>query len=104
MPSITLIWFCIHDQRTCPVCLALHGYQWTFETGKDTFPTELFHPQFGVVWNIAQGSEAHANHRETCRCGITYETDLSDLVTKTKQLLSKLQSAVQTGDTKGDTE
>jgi hypothetical protein len=74
------------DDRTCPVCKALNGYQWVFETGKDVFGNDLIHPAYGIVWNTQIGSQAHGHTGANCRCHITSELDLSDLLMQVKQL------------------
>lgn len=85
----------MHDNRVCPICASLEGYQWIFETGKDIgLPTELIANGI-VVWNISQGSEAHGKHSGTCRCGIDHQFNLSDLVQKAQNLLNDVEAAVQ---------
>jgi len=91
-----LTWVTMHDQRVCPICLVLEGYQWIFETGKDNFPSELSHPQFGIVWTIASGSDAHGHHNGTCRCNIEHQFDFSDITQRITRIANALEQAVQT--------
>jgi hypothetical protein len=92
----------MHDQRVCPICMALEGYTWVFETGKDQLNGDLIHPDFGLVWNVQSGSEAHGHHSGTCRCHMEPQFDFSDLTERAQRLLAVLQSASEIGDAKGD--
>jgi len=83
------------DDRTCPICMAMNGYTWTFEAGKDDFGNELFHPTYGVVWNIHMGSKAHGHATDNCRCGMSTRFDLSDLLEKVKIFHDKVKQATQ---------
>lgn len=87
MPSISITWHAMMDERTCPVCRILHGYTWTFVTGKDILGDSLVHPQWGIVWNVAQGSQAHGHEQYNCRCHIESHLDVSDLRAKIQQML-----------------
>jgi hypothetical protein len=62
--------------------------------GTDEFPSYLQHPQHGLVWYVWGGSRAHGHQRFNCRCHITAEFDLSDLLYKVglwrTQLISRL--------------
>ncbi len=79
MPSVAITWKAKMDERTCPICRALHGYKWTFTT-PEPLPTELLHPTFGVVWNLSSGSRAHGHNSYNCRCSLEMgEPDLSDV-------------------------
>ena len=86
MASISLTWHAVMDDRTCPICMALDGYTWTFETGADTFGDYLTHPTYGVVWDVHRGSKAHGHIGANCRCDMSHETDMKDLLTQTKIL------------------
>jgi hypothetical protein len=86
MPTLTITWHAMSDARTCPICLALDGYRWTFQTGVDAFPNFLEHPSFGVVWDTARGSMAHGHIGENCRCYVSTEFDLKDILEKVKRL------------------
>jgi uncharacterized protein with gpF-like domain len=86
MPSTSITWKAVLDERTCPICRAMHGYKWTF-TVKEGVPDELVHPQFGVVWNVSRGSQAHGHQRYNCRCTIIPEVNVADLKRKIDQLL-----------------
>ena len=82
MATISVTWHAVMDDRTCPICTALDGYTWVFVTGKDEFPNFISHPAFGVVWDVHRGSMAHGHLGANCRCNMTHETDLSDLLKK----------------------
>jgi hypothetical protein len=71
----------MHDDRVCPVCREIDGYTWIFEVGKDELNGVLTHPTYGIVWDSQVGSLAHG-HRGNCRCHITYEVNLDDLLQK----------------------
>lgn len=82
------------DARTCPICQALHGYQWTFTT-PEPLPQELVHPQQGIVWNLAQGSRAHGHQRYNCRCSLEMgEPDLSDVLEWAKQKKAEIEAII----------
>ena len=93
MPTLSLTWVTVHDERVCPICAALEGYTWVFEVGVGQLPSELVHPEFGVVWTVGLGSEAHGSHEGSCRCGLLYKFDFSDLVARTQHLLGVVKSA-----------
>ena len=84
MTSVTLRWVTAADGNVCPICLELgKSGIWTFPVGPGMFPTSLCHDEFGLVWDIAFGSAAHGHHHNySCRCGLTAEWDLKDLVAK----------------------
>jgi hypothetical protein len=89
---LKLTWHTQHDDKVCPICNAIDGYTWIIESGKNVFYNSLTHPAYGIVWDVNQGSQAHGHHGNNCRCHITPEFDLSDLVRKTE----KLYEAVKT--------
>jgi hypothetical protein len=89
------------DDRTCPICMALNGYVWTFEAGKDTFGNFLTHPSYGVVWNVNIGSKAHG-HGGNCRCHVEPEINLGDLLMRLREIRGRLEDAVDQGDAKGE--
>jgi hypothetical protein len=96
MASLSIIWRTMGDNRVCPICAAIEGYTWTFETGANTgLPQEISHPVYGVVWNIYLGSEAHGKHNGTCRCHMEPHFDLSELIVKTQALYNALSAAVE---------
>lgn len=87
MAKITLTWITHNDDRTCKVCKALNGFQWVFEAGKDVMTDALFHPTYGIVWSLSQGSNAHASgyltgHTYNCRCRIDYKIEAEDILAK----------------------
>jgi len=91
MALFTITWHTHVDERTCPVCRPLDGYQWTFNTDTDPFPTELFHPDQGVVWDTSideprtHGVESRRGPWN-CRCQVSWRFDLSDLNTKLREI------------------
>ena len=90
LPSTTITWVAIDDSRTCPICKAINGYQWTF-TANQGIPNELTHPQYGVVWNNTVGSQAHGHQRFNCRCSITPTIDVSDIKEKIEQMKTDIE-------------
>ena len=66
---IIIKWQSREDERVCPICAAINGYEWTF-TVPNPLPTELVHPQFGVVWTLGLGSRAHGHQKYNCRCNV----------------------------------
>lgn len=87
------------DDKTCPVCRALNGFTWVFETGVDVMTDALWHPQFGIVWSLEQGSNAHARgylsgNLYNCRCNISHKFDLEDVLAKCVYLAEIVKSAV----------
>jgi len=90
MPSISITWDATLDERTCPICKALHGYTWTFTT-PEPMPDSLVHPQFGVVWNTTVGSQAHGHQRFNCRCSIIPKVDVSNIKEKIEILKTALE-------------
>lgn len=91
MPTITVTWVAVDDERTCPVCKALDGYTWTFTTPE---PIIFNHPTYGVVWTREQGSQAHGHHGYNCRCHIEMvnEPDISDITAWVSQKLIELEA------------
>lgn len=86
MPSVAITWKAILDERTCPICRAIHGYKWRFNV-KQNVPDFLTHPTFGVVWMVGLGSQAHGHTSINCRCSIIPEVHVDDLKAKIEQLL-----------------
>ena len=51
------------------------------------------HPQYGIVWNLAQGSRAHGHGRYNCRCGLHMgEPDLSDVQEWAERKFAELEA------------
>ncbi len=95
MAKLTLTWHTAGDDRVCPVCQALDGYTWIFDTSTGPHMTEdLSHPSFGKVWNVNNGSSAHTHAPSSCRCHIEHEFDLSDLVQKAQKLYDAVEMAM----------
>jgi hypothetical protein len=58
----------------------------------------LMHPVYGIVWSLSQGSNAHARgygsgQRNNCRCQISYELMLEDVLAKCVFLKEIIQQA-----------
>jgi len=94
MTSITLTWHSIIDSRTCPVCKVLNGHTWTFIVGKDQFPNMLI-ANGQNVWDVHQGSKAHGHSQFNCRCHITSEIDLGDLVETVQTWKNELEANLE---------
>ena len=95
MPSINVTWKAVMDEKVCPICRALNGYTWTFITGKDSMGNSLVHPQFGIVWDVHRGSQAHGHLQYNCRCHIEPQIDIDDLRAKIQQLLDACQEGLR---------
>jgi hypothetical protein len=89
---LKLTWHSMDDYRTCKICKALNGYEWIIESGKNVFYNTLTHPVYGDVWNVNEGSRAHGHKSDNCRCHITSEFDLSDLLRKTEKLYEAVKA------------
>lgn len=89
---LKLTWHAQIDDRTCPICQALDGYTWVIESGKNVFYNTLTHPTYGDVWNVTEGSRAHGHKGNNCRCHITPEFDLKDLVNKAQKLYETVKA------------
>lgn len=90
MPILRLTWHCKRDALSCPVCRALDGYSWKFTTEKDKkLPDVLVHPVYGAVWSLKEDSLIKEENGK-CRCEITREIDLSDMVAAVRKIRDKL--------------
>jgi uncharacterized protein with gpF-like domain len=94
MPVITIRWDATLDERTCPICQSLHGHHWVFDVGDTPLPDNLVHPSYGTVWNTWDGSRAHGHERFNCRCTITPDVDMSDLVAQVEQISALVRETV----------
>ena len=95
MPTITIRWDATLDMKTCPVCQSLHGYQWVFPITQDQgLPQHLVHPSYGTVWSTYGGSRAHGHDVFNCRCVITPDVDMSDLVAQIEQMSALVNESV----------
>jgi hypothetical protein len=112
MPTQTITWHTNVDDRTCPICRALNGFTWVFQAGKDVMTDALFHPVYGVVWSMSQGSNAHdhtfggaygSGNENNCRCFLDgYTLNLEDVLMKCYFLKETLTvTANNVDDTKG---
>jgi hypothetical protein len=96
MPTLSITWGTMRDNNVCPVCQALEGYTWTFITGRDSFPTSLTHPVYGEIWNMFEGSMAHGEvDPSRCRCHLTPEFDLADVLAKVQKLYDDVKASVE---------
>jgi len=81
MPQIIVTWHTRRDDKVCPICQALEG---------QTFILEGQEPQLiyngVVVWTISQGSDAHGNHSNSCRCTLDFDFNFDDLLEPVKRL------------------
>ena len=93
MASVTITWHTMGDEHVCPICKDLEGYSWMFTIGESTPPTALYHPVHGLVCDMATGSEAHKHHRESCRCYLSAEWDLKDILEALTVMLDRLLAA-----------
>ena len=78
MPSVILTWETMQDDRVCPVCRSLEGYQWILQVGEGQLPNELTYGSI-TAWNISSGSQAHG-HKGNCRCSLKVDLDLKDIL------------------------
>ena len=67
---------------------------WTFDTSTDSIGDPLTHPIYGPVWSMALGSLAHGHTGLNCRCEVTYDIDISDLVERVKQVIATVNDIV----------
>jgi hypothetical protein len=81
----------MQDAKVCPICRALEGYTWFFNTGDHALNGRLDHPLYGVVWTTELGSQAHG-HRGHCRCHLDYEIDVKDILQKITQIEKDLET------------
>jgi hypothetical protein len=103
MPSISITWHTVGDDRVCPICRAIDGYTWVFTAGKDIMTDALYHPIYGIVWSMEQGSNAHAHgylsgRQNNCRCRIEPRLNLEDILAKCIFLKETLQKDVEAFD------
>jgi hypothetical protein len=104
MPTVSITWHAMAD--ACPICKDLNGYTWVFQVGKDVMTDALFHPQYGIVWSLEQGSNAHAHgylsgQTNNCRCHIEPHIECEDVLAKCVYLREAIMDmASETSDTK----
>jgi hypothetical protein len=91
MVKLTVTWRTVGDSHVCPICKALEGRTFTLETGRELVLTD---PEYGIVWNINRGSEAHGKHDGSCRCHLDdFEFDYTDLVNVVAEINAALDTA-----------
>lgn len=104
MAIITITWHAIEDNRTCKICQAIDGYTWVFDTSKgDVMTDALWHPQYGIVWSLSQGSNAHAHgylsgQTNNCRCTIEEHVNAEDVLAKCVFLKETIEGTVKEVD------
>jgi hypothetical protein len=99
MPSVSITWCAVGDDRTCPICKAVDGYTWTFE---GEVPDDLVHPAYGEIWNITIGSLAHEHKQfgkkygllSNCRCHVETKVECQDLIHKLQEKIEELNNEV----------
>ena len=104
MPTVSLTWHTQHDDRVCPICKDIEGYTWVFI---DKVPDSLVHPVHGEIWNVVTGSLAHEQPQfgkksgllSSCRCNLTSEIDLKDILAKVKTLVANINGESEIYDT-----
>lgn len=95
MPQMILTWHNSREHENCPLCDSMDSHQWTFEIGRDPFPTIL---EFnGVpVWT-ADHSIAHQSARIKwpcyCMLEITWKTD--DMDAKIREIRNTVEAKVK---------
>lgn len=101
LSKIKLKWR-VRDGNACPICKAIDGYEWEFNAGIDSeVPEILFHPEFGIVWSLSLGSNAHSQHGylsggpNNCRCTMEENFDLEDVLAKSVFIVEELKSMVE---------
>ena len=101
MTSVTLTWQTMKDDRVCPVCRDLDGYQGILTVGQNEFPNALTHPLHGLVWTVGLGSQAHG-HRGNCRCHVKSEFEFADLLERVSRITESLERAIVVGEELGE--
>jgi uncharacterized protein with gpF-like domain len=96
MPTITVTWNAVMDQRTCPICREINGHTWVFQVSETPMPDSLIHPKHGIVWDKFVGSKAHGHERFNCRCSIIPHVDVRDIHAKIQVLKNELEAATWT--------
>ena len=99
MPSVSITWHAVGDDRTCPICRAVDGYKWVFE---GEVPDSLVHPVYGEIWNIVTGSLAHEHKQfgkkygllSNCRCHTEGKVeDIQDLIYLLQRKIDELANS-----------
>ena len=99
MPTVSITWRTIGDDRVCPICKAINGYTWTFE---GVPPESLIHPTYGEVWNVVTGSLAHEHKQfgkkygllSNCRCHHESKVDARDLIYLLQKKIDELKGQI----------
>ena len=95
MAKIMITWHTMHDNRVCKICQNIDNYTWIYDTRSGPLMTnQLDHPQYGVVWDKVRGSAAHTHGSHgMCRCNLSCDIEISDLIVKAQDLLRAVQEA-----------
>lgn len=91
MAKMSLTWHTHVDDRTCPICLGLDGYSWTFDNTREPFPSKLYSPNSGIeVWDcIRDEPRPHGDHIYNCRCWLTDDWDLINVEDRIKAIRAR---------------
>lgn len=94
MAIMTITWHTHLDERTCPVCAPLDGKEYVFHTS-GVFPAVLRDGSGRVVWDCLRDipmthGEASRAGPWNCRCWLTWEFDLSDLIEQERRIREEL--------------
>jgi hypothetical protein len=100
MPSISITWHAVGDDRTCPICRAIDGYTWTFV---NEVPDSLVHPEYGEIWNVTTGSLAHEQKQfgkkygllSNCRCKTDANVEARDLIYLLQKKIDELKGQIE---------
>ena len=88
MPTVTVVWRSVHDNRRCKICENLEGYTWQIIGGN--FKGFLEHPQYGIVSTAEHGSMVQHSYG-VCRCHLEYSIDWADTI----RLLTRIRDNIK---------
>jgi hypothetical protein len=107
MANVTRKWRTQHDDRVCPICEHLDGWEFTVEAVNGELPESIIHPVYGEVWNKMMGSLAHEHYQfgkksgllSSCRCHVeTLQVSSPELLEAVKHLRDTVKEALQEGE------